>query len=319
MEEYKMIFQIIAFIFIIVLVYYLYRYIILFYRSNRLDSYVIKGKKKDRIFRFIDNVSKRFANLEFYKKRIPKYEKYFYKKNKYNESHIITLKLMTGIILALVYIFECMLYKLNLNLLILIVMYIIGYFIIDIILSIEYNSRVIKMDNNLTRVMIIMNNNYSVNRNHKEVIDSVIEEIGEPLKSEFLLVKNDLDKGLDISSALHRMYERTNLEKVLYMSELLGLNVRYGISITEICNKLEKDITSREKRDFYLLRLRNTNKLVVLLLAIIPLFVIGLLMIMNYDFIMLLKFDNKIFLILGELMVYIIYLFIMLTMIRGEL
>ena len=48
MEEYKMIFQVIAFIFILVLVYYVYRFIIYSYRNNRLSSYTIKNKAKDK-------------------------------------------------------------------------------------------------------------------------------------------------------------------------------------------------------------------------------------------------------------------------------
>ena len=319
MEEYKMIFQVIAFIFILIMVYYGYRFIIYSYRNNRLSSYTIKNKKKDIFFDFIDKISKKMSKYNFYKNRVNKYDKYFNNKNKFNSSHIITLKILMSIILILIYIFDCMIYKLNINLIILIIMGIIGYNIIDIILSIEYNNKVIKMDNNLTRVMIVMNNNYRVNKNHKEVMERIIEEIDEPLKSEFIKVKTDLIKGIDISSALYRMYERTNLEKILFISELLGLNVKYGISIIDICNTLEKSITKQEKRDFYVLRLNNTNKLIIFLLAFIPLFVVGLLMIMNYEFIMTILLAKYLFLIFGELVLYLFYLFIMLSMIRGEL
>ena len=319
MEEYKMIFQVIAFIFILIMVYYGYRFIIYSYRNNRLSSYTIKNKKKDIFFDFIDKISKKMSKYNFYKNRVNKYDKYFNNKNKFNSSHIITLKILMSIILILIYIFDCMIYKLNINLIILIIMGIIGYNIIDIILSIEYNKKVIKIDNNLTRVMIVMNNNYRVNKNHKEVMERIIEEIDEPLKSEFIKVKTDLIKGIDISSALYRMYERTNLEKILFISELLGLNVKYGISIIDICNTLEKSITKQEKRDFYVLRLNNTNKLIIFLLAFIPLFVVGLLMIMNYEFIMTILLAKYLFLIFGELVLYLFYLFIMLSMIRGEL
>ena len=319
MEEYKMIFQVIAFIFILIMVYYGYRFIIYSYRNNRLSSYTIKNKKKDIFFDFIDKISKKMSKYNFYKNRVNKYDKYFNNKNKFNSSHIITLKILMSIILILIYIFDCMIYKLNINLIIFIIMGIIGYNIIDIILSVEYNNKVIKMDNNLTRVMIVMNNNYRVNKNHKEVMERIIEEIDEPLKSEFIKVKTDLIKGIDISSALYRMYERTNLEKILFISELLGLNVKYGISIIDICNTLEKSITKQEKRDFYVLRLNNTNKLVIFLLAFIPLFVVGLLMIMNYEFIMTILLAKYLFLIFGELVLYLFYLFIMLSMIRGEL
>ena len=175
------------------------------------------------------------------------------------------------------------------------------------------------MDNNLTKVMIVMNNGYRVNKNHREVIDAIIEEVREPLKSEFKIVRNDLSKGLDISNSLFRMYERTGIEKVLYMSELLGLNVKYGISIIDICDALEKIICKKEKREFYLLRLKNTNKLVISLLAIIPLFVVGLLIIMNYDLFLMLELNKIIIITLGELFIYIVYMFVILSVFRREL
>ena len=212
-----------------------------------------------------------------------------------------------------------MLYKLNLNLFIAIILYLVGYYIIDIILYFEYSNKVLKMDNNLTKVMIVMNNGYRVNKNHREVIDAIIEEVREPLKSEFKIVRNDLSKGLDISNSLFRMYERTGIEKVLYMSELLGLNVKYGISIIDICDALEKIICKKEKREFYLLRLKNTNKLVISLLAIIPLFVVGLLIIMNYDLFLMLELNKIIIITLGELFIYIVYMFVILSVFRREL
>ena len=125
---------------------------------------------------------------------------------------------------------------------------------------------------NISKITIIMNNNYRLNKNHQEVVEKIIKELDGPLVNEFKIVKNDLNKGLDIAYALKRMYERTKLDKILYISELLSLNVKYGINIIDICDRLENDITNHEKTDFYLLRLQNTNRLIVGILAIFPLF-----------------------------------------------
>ena len=285
MEEYKMIFQVIAFIFILVLVYYVYRFIIYSYRNNRLSSYTIKNKAKDPVFGFVDSIARKLMKIDCYKNKSKKYEKYLRSNSRYNGFHI----------------------------------YIFGYCVIDIILNIEYSNKVFKMDNNITKVMIIMNNNYMVSKNHKEVMERVVEEIDEPLKGEFVKVRKDLNHGIDISNALFRMYERTKIDKILYISELLGLNVRYGISIVDICGTLEKNIAKREKRENYLMRLNNTNKLIIILLALIPVFVIGLLIIMNYDLIMVLANKKTVILIALEVFVYFLYLFVMTSMIRGEL
>ncbi len=319
MEEYKMIFQVIAFIFILVLVYYVYRFIIYSYRNNRLSSYTIKNKAKDPVFGFVDSIARKLMKIDCYKNKSKKYEKYLRSNSRYNGFHIFAFKFITGALLSIIYVFDCVLYKLNLNLLIMAIMYIFGYCVIDIILNIEYSNKVFKMDNNITKVMIIMNNNYKVSKNHKEVMERVVEEIDEPLKGEFVKVRKDLNHGIDISNALFRMYERTKIDKILYISELLGLNVKYGISIVDICGTLEKNIAKREKRENYLMRLNNTNKLIIILLALIPVFVIGLLIIMNYDLIMVLANKKTVILIALEVFVYFLYLFVMTSMIRGEL
>ena len=57
----------------------------------------------------------------------------------------------------------------------------------------------------------------------------------------------------------------------------------------------------------------------IILLALIPVFVIGLLIIMNYDLIMVLANKKTVILIALEVFVYFLYLFVMTSMIRGEL
>ncbi len=317
MEEFKMVFQIIAFIFIIILIYYFYRYIIYVYRAKRINSFTIRGKNSNGIYNIIYKITRKLDNTGFYKKRNNKYDKYL-GNSVYNNEDIITSKIVLGLMFGFIYLFECSLYKLNLNLLIVVVMYLIGYYLIDFIFGINYKRKVLYMNINISKVMIVMNNCYEVNRSHKEVVNSIINEIGDPLKEEFKVVRQDLDRGLDISTSLYRMYERTKISKILYIAELLGLNIRYGISIKDICSVLERDIVDREKIDHYLIRLNNTNKLVVLLLANIPIFVVGLTMMMGVEYIIALCGKKLVYLIIGESIIYIVYLLFIYSLVRRD-
>lgn len=311
--EYKVILQGFAIIFIIILLYYSYRYILYSFRKKRLDDYSINSKDNNIILSTINTISKKLENTKYYKKRINKYNKYLINSN-FTNNNIITIKLLISIILVIIYLFECMICKITINIFILIIIFIIGYYIIDIILKIEYSNSLNKINTNISKIIIIMNNSYHINRNHKEVIEDIIEELDGYLKREFIIVKNDLDKGLDISNALYKMYERTNIDKILYISELLGLNVKYGISIIDITNRLEKDITNREKTDYYLLKLRNTNSLLFIVLSILPIFASLIIILLNYD---ILSLFNRTLIII-EVLLYLLYLSI-LSIVRRSL
>ncbi len=320
MEFYKLIFQILAFVIIIYIIYFLYKYILYAYKNKRLERYTINPKNTNSLNNKIDKITKKLSkNSNFYLKRKDKYDKYLLDNKDITSYHIITLKLFTGIIIGLIYIFECMLYKLNLNILILIIMYIVGYYLIDIILELEYSKKLSSMDNNISRIMIIMNNNYRLNKNHQEVIDKIIKELDGPIKNEFKIVKKDLNNGLDISYALKRMYDRTNLSKILYISELLSLNIKYGINIIDICDTLERDITNREKTDFYLLKLKNTNMLLTSVLAILPLFLFLILYMLNPEIIRTLLVEKNYIVIIIELILYLSYLLSISYIVRRDL
>ncbi len=316
MEIYKNIFQILAFIVTIFIIYYLYRYIIYAYRTRRLDDFSLKPNNKNNNYSLLDRITNPFINTKFYLKRKNKYDKYLLDNKDISSNHIVSLKIITGIIFGLIYLFDCFLYKLNINLLILIIVYYIGYLLIDILLKFEYDKNIAMMNYNISKIIIVMNNNYHLNKNHQEVIDKVIKELDGPLKNEFKLVKNDLNKGLDISNALYRMYERTRLDKILYLSELLALNIKYGISITEICNTLERDINKREKMDFYLNKLNNTNRLIIALLTILPL-VLGIsLYLLNPDIIIT---KNNYIIYIIEIVIYLSYLLSISFIVRRDL
>ena len=314
MEFYKNVFQLLAFLIIIIIIYWLYRYIIYAYRTRRLDDFSLKpyNKKKNNILNRITNV---LSNSRFYQKRKNKYDKYLLD-NDISTYNIITLKIITGLVFSIVYLFDCFLYKLNINLLILVIIYYLGYLLIDVLLKLEYSKNLSMMNYNISKVIIIMNNNYHLNKNHQEVIDRVIKELDGPLKNEFKLVKNDLNKGLDISNALYRMYERTKLDKILYLSELLALNIKYGISITEICNILERDINKREKMDFYLNKLNNTNRLIIVLVAILPI-VLGVALYLLNPNILITKNNYIVYII--EIVIYLSYLLSISFIVRRDL
>ena len=313
MNEYKIILHGMLIIIGVVLLYYGYRYLIYLFRKKRLVLYSIKSTNNNIIFNFINIITNKLVITKYYKKRINKYDIYLDSDSNIKSKHILTIRFIVAILFALLYIGECLLFKYKINVFVVIGCFIVGIILVDLFLILRYKSKLSIFDNNITRIMIIMNNGYHINKNHKEVVLDIIEELDGPLKKELEVVSSDLDKGLDISSAFYKMYERTKDRKILYIARLLNLNVKYGISIVDICDRLEKDINNREKKENYIVRLDNTSKLMFLVLCLLPIVSFIIMLMLNISIISILS--NS--LIFVEVVLYIVYVLIIHEILRG--
>ena len=163
-----------------------------------------------------------------------------------------------------------------------------------------------------------MNNSYKANESTEQAVKSVISRTEGAVSIEFMKVLNDIKLGIDISEAFKRMYERTNLPVVKYMSNVLSLVNKSGIDIIEAFANIEKKLLELEKFNNELIVLRDTNRLSVLLFSILPLVFLVTVVAYNTEYIKLLMNVNGIFIILIMFISYMLYLFIIKRIIRGD-
>ena len=322
MDKYTLALQILAWLFIGYLVYLVIRYIKSLSRLNRLSYYSLNlENKKDKglINNIIFKMSRILESLVIFNSLARTYDKYIYSDSKLRKGiDYISIKILLGIGLIFINLLINSLYKIEFSALLILISFILGFIIPDFYCLFNKSKRVNILNKNLLSAIIIMNNSYKANESTEQAIKSVIDRTEGAVSVEFMKVLNDIKLGIDISEAFGRMYERTNLPVIKYISSVLGLVNKSGIDIIDAFSSIEKKLLEIEKFNNELIVLRDTNRLSVLLFSILPLVFLVTVIAYNTEYIKLLMNVNGIFIILIMLISYMLYLFIIKRIIRGD-
>jgi Flp pilus assembly protein TadB len=322
MDKYTLALQILAWLFIGYLVYLVIRYIKSLSRLNRLSYYSLNlENKKDKglINNIIFKMSRILESLVIFNSLARTYDKYIYTDSKLRKGiDYISIKILLGIGLIFINLLINSLYKIEFSTLLILISFILGFIIPDFYCLFNKSKRVNILNKNLLSAIIIMNNSYKANESTEQAIKSEIDRTEGAVSVEFMKVLNDIKLGIDISEAFGRMYERTNLPVIKYISSVLGLVNKSGIDIIDAFSSIEKKLLEIEKFNNELIVLRDTNRLSVLLFSILPLVFLVTVIAYNTEYIKLLMNVNGIFIILIMFISYMLYLFIIKRIIRGD-
>lgn len=322
MDKYTVALQILAWLFIGYIVYLVIRYIKSLSRLNRLSYYSLNlENKKDKglINNIIFKTSKVLESLVIFNGLARTYDKYIYSDSRLRKGiDYVSIKILLGLLFIFVNVLINALYRIEFNSLLILISFILGFIIPDFYCLFNKNKRVNILNKNLLSAIIIMNNSYKANESTEQAIKSVIDRTEGTVSVEFMKVLNDIKLGIDISESFNRMYERTHLSVIKYMSSVLGLVNKSGIDIIDAFSNIEKKLLEIEKFNNELIVLRDTNRLSVLLFSILPLVFLVTVVAYNTEYIKLLTNVNGIFIILIMFISYMLYLFIIKRIIRGD-
>ncbi len=322
MSKYQVALQILAWLFIAYIIYLGIRYIISISKLNRLSYYSLNlENKKDEgfIYNLIRKMSRVLESLVIFNGVARTYDKYIYQDSKLRKGmDFITIKILLGMLLIFINVFINALYKLDFSALLILISFVLGFIIPDFYCLFNKGKRTKLLSKNLLSAIIIMNNSYKANESTEQAIKSVIDRTEGALSVEFMKVLNDIKLGIDISEAFGRMYERTNLKVVKYISSVLGLVNKSGIDIIDAFSNIEKKLLEIEKFNNEILYLRDTNRLTVLLFSILPVVFLVTVVAFNTKYIELFVGINGVFIILIIFISYMLYLFIIKRIIRGD-
>ena len=322
MDKYTVALQILAWLFIGYIVYLVIRYIKSLSRLNRLSYYSLNlENKKDKglINNIIFKTSKALESLVIFNDLARTYDKYIYSDSRLRKGiDYVSIKILLGLLFIFVDILINALYRIEFSSLLILISFILGFIIPDFYCLFNKNKRVHILNKNLLSAIIIMNNSYKANESTEQAIKSVIDRTEGAVSVEFMKVLNDIKLGIDISESFNRMYERTHLSVIKYMSSVLGLVNKSGIDIIDAFSNIEKKLLEIEKFNNELIVLRDTNRLSVLLFSILPLVFLVTVVAYNTEYIKILMNVNGIFIILIMLISYMLYLFIIKRIIRGD-
>ena len=163
-----------------------------------------------------------------------------------------------------------------------------------------------------------MNNSYKANESSEQAIKAVIDRTDGLLSIEFMKILNDIKIGIDLSEAFYRMYERTHLRIVKYISDVLSLVNKNGINIIEAFTNIEKKLLEIEKFNNELSVLKDVNRLSVLIFSILPVVFLTIVIAYNDRYTKLLMNPKGIIIILIIFISYMLYIFIIKRIIRGD-
>ena len=322
MSKYETALQILAWLFIAYVIYLIIRYIISLVKLNRLSYFSLNLENKrdsSLLFTIIRKLSKFLSSLVIFNGLARTYDKYVYQDGKLKKGmDYVSIKILLGLLFIFVDILINALYRIEFSSLLILISFILGFIIPDFYCLFNKNKRVHILNKNLLSAIIIMNNSYKANESTEQAIKSVIDRTEGAVSVEFMKVLNDIKLGIDISESFNRMYERTHLSVIKYMSSVLGLVNKSGIDIIDAFSNIEKKLLEIEKFNNELIVLRDTNRLSVLLFSILPLVFLVTVVAYNTEYIKILMNVNGIFIILIMLISYMLYLFIIKRIIRGD-
>ena len=289
-----LIIQIIIVIILLVIIIYMIRQNIALSYEKRISNYSIDSLKSkeislsDKLFLKYKKLVIKFrpfiSKVGLFKFLSKKYEKYIiYTNDKDNILAIdyVTHKLFIGLALVLLTIFSLVLQTRLATLFELVINFLIGFFILDIYLW--YKDRLYKkrIDNELLRAVIVINDSFKSGKSTMQSLEAASYDLPEPIRSEFYKMYQEMKYGLGIETVFDRFSKRIDLEEIKYISSSLAILNKTGGNIIKVFDSIEKTLFDKKKLKEELKNMTASSNLVVKLLMVVPLIFVLVIYILN--------------------------------------
>lgn len=322
MNKYELVLQIFAIFFLLFILYLLFRFVVASIRAKRLTDFSLRGSKesseKSIIFRIIYSFSDFLKSLVIFNQYGKTYDKYIYEESRLRKGiDYISIKILLGISFVFSYSFISFLYRDSISSLLILLVFVIGFLLPDFYCLFIRRKKVKILNKNMLSAIIIMNNSFKANSSTEKAINDVISRTDGLLSIEFKKVLNDLKIGMNVSEAFLRMYRRVRISSILYISRVLSLVNKSGISIVEAFDLIESKLINEEKFNNQINVLNSTNKISLLIFSILPVIFILCIIFYNKEYIMLFTTYLGTFVLAIILILYVFYLMLLRMIFRG--
>lgn len=322
MNKYELVLQIFAIVFLLFILYLLFRFVVASIRAKRLTDFSLRGSKesseKSIIFRIIYSFSDFLKSLVIFNQYGKTYDKYIYEESRLRKGiDYISIKILLGISFVFSYLFISFLYRDPISSLLILLVFVIGFLLPDFYCLFIRRKKVKILNKNMLSAIIIMNNSFKANSSTEKAINDVISRTDGLLSNEFKKVLNDLKIGMNVSEAFLRMYRRVRISSILYISRVLSLVNKSGISIVEAFDLIESKLINEEKFNNQINVLNSTNKISLLIFSILPVIFILCIIFYNKEYIMLFTTYLGTFVLAIILILYVFYLMLLRMIFRG--
>ena len=322
MSKYALALQILAWLFIAYIISLVFKYLVSLKKMNRLSYYSLNienKKQKGLIANIVRILSKILSSLVIFNGLARTYDKYIYDDGKLKKGmDYVSIKIIIGGLLVFINVLINALYRLEFSPLLIFISFVLGFIIPDFYCLFNRSKKVRILNKNLLSAIIIMNNSYKANGSSEQAIKAVIDRTDGLLSIEFMKILNDVKIGIELNEAFYRMYERTGLSIVKYISNILALVSKNGIDLIDAFSSIEKKLLEVEKFNNELSVIRDVNRLAVLIFAILPVVFLVVVIAYNNSYLELIMSNSGVLIILIMFISYMLYLFTINRIIRGD-
>lgn len=249
----------------------------------------------------------------FLKNYSNRYEKYiqFDKKEKLNGMDYISLKFILAIFLVILSIITSMFQVVNIHFFTMLLAFLIGFFLPDIFLQLEYQKKRKRIEEDLLKAIIMMNNSFKSGRNIMQAVEIVKEELEGPISDEFKKIYLDMTYGLSIEVVFDRFYNRVKLEDAKYITSSLALLNKTGGNIVRVFGSIERSFFEKKKLKQEMKSLTSASIFVFRTLCILPFLFITVIYLLNPTYFAPLFESTLGFFFLGfTVLLYGLYIFV---------
>lgn len=161
---------------------------------------------------------------------------------------------------------------------------IIGFYLLDIYLIIQNIINKKKIENDMLRAIIIMNNAFKSGKSTIQAVEVASKKLPKPIGYEFKKIYEEMKYGLSIDVVFSRFASRVQIEEAEYLSSSLTILNRTGGNIVAVFDSIEKTLFDKMKLKEELKNSTTVSKLVVKILLFVPILLVLIIYFLNPDY-----------------------------------
>ena len=283
----------------VVLIFSLIAIITFFIRLNdtiklekRISKYSIKGTRGrydksyydivlDGYKSFVKKQRKKIGKL--FPGMIRRYDKYV-TDGEVRAADYITHKLVLSLLFVILTIITVTIQGRLITMFQLFVSIILGFYILDIILIIFNRFKKKKIENDMLRAIIMMNNAFKSGKSTIQAVEIVSQKLSKPISSEFKRMHQEMKYGLSVDVVFERFAKRIKLEEAEYLSSSLIILNRTGGNIVAVFNSIEKTLFDKKKLKEELKNSTTVSNLLVKILLFVPIIFVLIIYLLNPNY-----------------------------------
>ena len=295
--------------------------------EKRISKYTIKGRKTkydksyyDRVFdgynTFVKKQRKKINKL--FPTLVRKYDKYV-TDGEVRAVDYVTHKLVISFLFLILTVVATVIQGRFITSFQFIISIIFGFYILDIILAIFNMFKKKKIENDMLRAIIIMNNAFKSGKSTIQAVEIASQKLPKPISSEFKRMHQEMKYGLSVDVVFDRFAKRIKLEEAEYLSSSLTILNRTGGNIVAVFNSIEKTLFDKMKLKDELKNSTSGSKLMVMMLLLLPVLLILFVSFWNSSYFNPLFESVAGYIILGlSVIIYIVYGYLLLKIIKVD-